>query len=358
MPPVFLILLLVLLGCGSQDSVVAAVFGTATPILDIGGDGPDGMPVLLAVNGAARVGTTLVVSDPSAQVIRFFDAEGRQVRMVGRQGNGPGEFQMISWLGACGGDSIYVVDIRQDRVTVLGPEGEFARQFTPLSNRAFQWVCSRQGGMIGIMGPRIFRTPANGYGRSPPDTAAVVRIGARGDTATVIPAVQIGEQRSMGLLTHVALTEERIWVGTGESEYLIGHSLDGAPRESLAVGTTRRKMTRPEYERGVDLLLATIPGSDPLRPMMLEFPMPEYFPHFGSIHAAPDGTIWIVTSMMTDSVTTLRALARDGRRIGDLRLPHQVTIYEVGNDYFVASHEAADGQPHVVVYAVRWGRDP
>src|SRR5690606_20144292 len=60
----------------------------------------------------------------------YFDATGRRVRVAGRQGAGPGEFNGLSWAGQCGVDSITVWDRANNRLTVFDAKSELAREST------------------------------------------------------------------------------------------------------------------------------------------------------------------------------------------------------------------------------------
>src|SRR5690606_33942303 len=87
------------------------------PVVDIGGTGPDGQPVLLDVRSVTRVGHHLVIADHGAPSVLFFDLDGRRVRSVGRDGGGPGEFRQLSGAHACSADSVFAWDSRLHRMT-------------------------------------------------------------------------------------------------------------------------------------------------------------------------------------------------------------------------------------------------
>lgn len=63
--------------------------------------------------------------DPGA--LKLFSAEGTFVRRVGRRGEGPGEYQIVQFLLVLPGDSIEVLDLAQQRSTVLAPDLTVAR---------------------------------------------------------------------------------------------------------------------------------------------------------------------------------------------------------------------------------------
>lgn len=93
------------------------------PILSIGA------PVGSFVGDLYRVSSTAFLSDggiavaDEGQRILTFDASGLPRWSVGREGEGPGEFQMLSRIQPFAGDSIWAWDWNQFRMTVLAPGG-------------------------------------------------------------------------------------------------------------------------------------------------------------------------------------------------------------------------------------------
>ena len=69
---------------------------------------------------------TMAVPLPQDMQIRIYDSTGRRVAAVGRRGSGPGEFQhfgAMTWIG----DTLFVDDGRQRRVSYIGATGEVLR---------------------------------------------------------------------------------------------------------------------------------------------------------------------------------------------------------------------------------------
>ena len=75
------------------------------------------------VAGALLVGETLLVADGSSRELRMFDFRGKQVRVFGGRGEGPGEFASIGLIDLIHGDSIAVYDPMLRRATVYSVEG-------------------------------------------------------------------------------------------------------------------------------------------------------------------------------------------------------------------------------------------
>lgn len=126
-----------------SDSAGVEVLTTAVPPWDTGGAWTvDSVPILRIgllegdapylfqdITGVLRLGDgRIVVADGLAKEIRFFDAHGVHMRTVGGPGQGPGEFQSLSWMGLCG-EGLYVFDRRQRRVSSWSLQGDYKETF-------------------------------------------------------------------------------------------------------------------------------------------------------------------------------------------------------------------------------------
>ena len=105
------------------DAIYARVAGE--PALTIGVvDGPDALMFQRIVSVARDEEGRLVVADAGWGEIRVFDAGGEHVLTIGREGEGPGEFQNLSGAWPGSGGNIFAVDGWQLRITEFGPVGE------------------------------------------------------------------------------------------------------------------------------------------------------------------------------------------------------------------------------------------
>lgn len=117
----------------------------AEPILEIGRASGDPTSVFSQVVGVAKLSDgRYVVADGASSTVRFFGPDGVALRSVGRVGEGPGEYGRISRFAVASGDSIVVMDAQLQRVTVLGPDGSFARS-TQLSAAEIGGVARPRG---------------------------------------------------------------------------------------------------------------------------------------------------------------------------------------------------------------------
>lgn len=98
-----------------------------------GSDGGLGPEVFQSVASLAlEEDGTLWVADGGAggaQDIRVFDPEGAHLRTVGRQGQGPGEFQRLHSLAWVGSDTLAALDPGNGRIGLLDREGEWLGQW-------------------------------------------------------------------------------------------------------------------------------------------------------------------------------------------------------------------------------------
>lgn len=100
----------------------------ATRITTIGSaDGPDLLeyhPVTVAIDSRGRYYLTTALA---LHEVKVFDSSGRFLRLIGREGEGPGEFGRISNLVVGPRDSLYVLDDGNSRLTVVSREHDMIR---------------------------------------------------------------------------------------------------------------------------------------------------------------------------------------------------------------------------------------
>jgi hypothetical protein len=102
------------------------------------------------ITGVAEDGTgQILVIERGAQSVRIFDGSGRFVRRFGGAGEGPGEFQAISWLFVRG-DTVHAADARWRSGAVFDTTGTLLftyLQFGPEGSSLFP-VAATDGGWV------------------------------------------------------------------------------------------------------------------------------------------------------------------------------------------------------------------
>jgi hypothetical protein len=340
----------------------------AKPIMEIAATAENGEMVIGTPAWAARLADGgVVVADPGLPGIRFFDASGKPVRSVGRNGEGPGEFRAPQWVGVCSGGHIFTLDWRLFRLS------EFDVAGTHIGSRPVQGVegpftaaCSRTGvfAFVGIADPRGAKMTDLGNGFTVQEGLAKAALtNSQGiETASLgqIPpgeamASRVGGMRPLGRWTTFALSRDRVFVGTAQAPSVDVHDFTGKKVSTISLPISRRTPTPALMEAAVDNSVSWAPASAraQMKEAMLQVPPPALLPPYKSIHAENDGTLWVVTSFPGDSTTELRGFSSNGSPIASLSVPVGLRVFEVGADYVLGAREDENGEERVVVYRYR-----
>jgi DNA-binding beta-propeller fold protein YncE len=97
--------------------------------------GPQGQLIAVRIDGRGQ--------------IAFFDSTGRFVGLTGPRGKGPGEFMEISGAGLGPGDSLFVGDRLNGRVTVLSPRDHKPIRTMPADFLAVGFTPTPEGRLLG-----------------------------------------------------------------------------------------------------------------------------------------------------------------------------------------------------------------
>ncbi|MDA3837609.1 MAG: hypothetical protein PF574_01350 [Candidatus Delongbacteria bacterium] len=100
-------------------------------INDIADDGTENFQRLQQISVADD--GNIYVSDGGTFSIRKFDSSGKLLASFGKQGNGPGEFSMISAGIAAGVDKIYIPDPMTQTVNIFDNEGVFIEKINTMA---------------------------------------------------------------------------------------------------------------------------------------------------------------------------------------------------------------------------------
>lgn len=77
-------------------------------------------------SGVPQQDGSLLLFGPRSSALLIVDGEGRFIRRIGREGDGPGEYRRISAVGRVG-DTVHVVDASLRRITLLDRNGALVR---------------------------------------------------------------------------------------------------------------------------------------------------------------------------------------------------------------------------------------
>jgi len=348
----------ILAGCGGHGSATTSSAGPAwavdsVPVTDIAGTMSNGDAAFLSVVSAAYLSNgEIVVADPYDAEIRYFDSAGQQVRAYGRAGKGPGELGRLTWIGRCGGDTVFAWD-DQAHLTALDPTGRMVRQFTIPADSAGSppiFVACAPNGPLAILmllgGPGS--PTSNMY-----QPGLLALSGRTGHVLRVVDSVSIGQGRVFPRVTQLALSTDRLFVGPEDSARVLVYALDGAPRGGLAIGVDGRPVSDREYDRAIEQQAAVF-SDESMRKQSIAFmhrvPKPKTLAPYFALFAVGHDTLWAQVSAPGDSVTVLDAVGPDGKPAGEARIPRDLRVLDMGRDYVLGEYDAPDGEQHVALY--------
>lgn len=368
---------------GSNSASAQAAWRVdAAPTLDLSSSTKSGTVLFARVTSATRLQDgTIVVADRDDNALHYFDAAGKPLRTAGRAGSGPGEFRNLAWMGRCSGDSVHVWDFSLHRMAVFAPNGAFDRQYALPSDTAVKsaptmtLACS-PAGVIAFQGQPVFpkvRTPPKDPAK-PTREERAIRTAAQVSMANTGGKVgrQFGELPSgsmyvmgggwfplpLASTTYVAVAGHRIFIGVADSNStVVAVTQDGAPHV-IKLTLPARPTTAQHRDRAAVAMASLAPAQ--LRKMAEDSlklsPMPAMLPPYSGLFGDTDGVLWVQVTVPGDANTRLRAIGPNDQTLGEVTLPANVVIHEVGRDYILGAYDDADDVPHLVMFRLHRGR--
>jgi hypothetical protein len=298
--------------------------------------------------GAVRLGDgRIVVADRGASELRFFAPDGAFSSTVGREGEGPGEFRRLDYLGAFQSDSLATFDSALMRVQVFSPMGEFVRTIPVESEfetaRPDKVIGMVDGSTMAIRFIDFSSGVPNGIVRWPHELVATLDMSS-------------GQLDSIGFFPgSEASVEARPNGGYGHGNYVFGKGnefsanasrIASIDTESFAVTISdptgkptlliRREVhppeaTQQEFEKYVEGRMNAVFGQednpssedvDRLRSGLLNLPRSNTLPVLRSVTLDEAGNIWIEPYFHTGEIPPpFQVFQPDGTWLGDVTFP-------------------------------------
>jgi len=315
----------------------------------------------------------IVVADAQAAELKVYDSSGRHLGTFGRSGSGPGEYRVISALYRTRGDTLLVVDPRNQRITRLLPSMETLGAITlepipwvhapgtpggqPL--RGFVALQVKgvldDGSLLATHTTRAVRTPdVTTVSRDTlqlrllnPATGAVDSVGmvVSGQWFQFFPgdgSFTFG-QPPWGYVESLAVARDRYYYGTGENFQIEERTPHGrlvrlirVCDEPTAIDARRinqlieRYLTelRPELVRSQEVALKSIPH-------------PVVAPSYLRLLADRVDRLWVQQYTAPGEKEVWRVLDREGRWLANVQLPDGSSLLDAGRDYILIRHTDA-----------------
>jgi hypothetical protein len=382
-----------LAGCGERDrpptvertdSAAITIVESATPawgpddawrvsgpIMSLGTVGGPPESQFYRVRGVVRLEDgRVVVANRGSSEIRLYGPDGRWIRSMGGEGDGPSEFRYVSGVQLLPPDTILVSDARGPRVTLFTADGVLVEsrrlaspnnQFRPPDHRLpdGHWLDLTPSSEI-----EGYQRRRNTYvtwteGDAATDTVLahdgleyLIYTRYRGDQYIGTGAVPVpfGGQDLTGI------GPGRVALSDGQAYEIAVAELDG--REfRVRRASERRRVTREEVTRFVDDYVARYPRARQreVRDRFDDVTPPSHMPTHSALAFDPAGNLWVESYRLPwddDSPRTWSVFDPDGRWLGDLVLPDGLRVYEIGEDYVAGVETDEMGVEYVRLYGV------
>lgn len=325
------------------------------PLLDLAATGSGGEHEFFRVRNAVRLPDGgIAVANAGTNEVRLFGVDGAFRAVMGREGQGPGEFQRLTSVRRYRGDSLVAFDYWSRRITVLSSTGELARVASLQGLLRSNQLHVLGDGRFVVQGMSIeAMANARGRVRTPAPLVLVSADGVASDTI----AVPDGYESHMfddgdagvplGRDAYVAVHDDLVYLGDAtELEFRV-LGLDGAVR---VVRVPAYDLAVPEAERDSirSQILSSMTNLPPaLRPvaeaMAAEVPLRR--PAYSGLVVDSEGFVWLAPFRERAYVPEGRSpqprdwlvFAPGGEWLGRVRLPASFELHDAGQDYLLGS---------------------
>jgi hypothetical protein len=294
----------------------------------------------------------IVVGNRGTAELFFFDSRGRFLRVTGRQGDGPGEFQRLFGLFRCQNDTLVVLEL--SRMSILDREGTFLRT-VPLftdgmpQSRSVSAVSSdcSAGLFTANVSPRPELVPGVN------DMLATViwatlQDGSQDTLATVVrDQAHLWERAGEAMDIWLPFAQAAVWAVSGDEVALgrgAGFEIEVFERSGRLTRLVRWDAVRsPITDRDRDDLSETLeeffeenPEERRYWPAVERIPLPEAKPAYTRILAGDEGTIWVQQSgKWPDHAEAWWVFDASGHWLGAVEMPAGLLVLAIDDEFVV-----------------------
>lgn len=260
-----------------------------------------GISGLIAVDGTGRI----FVGEGQDPKVYVFAANGELLEVVGRQGEGPGEFNGLQEVHAGPGDSLYVFDYAFDRISVFEPESfDLAYTF-----RVSRDSLSNPSDLIGVVDTGLLFYYSVPFYLKPDHTeegTQVLIVNWSGHPVakplTTLPSVETHIYPTQrGTLRSLAIPfarrpvlrmgpDQTVYAGWNESIDITITAADGSHRGSITLDREPVPVTRNEIEEWL------AGKSAEYRKQVMDFGPHDTKPAYGTFLVDDLGRVWVRTT--------------------------------------------------------------
>ncbi len=332
-----------------------------TPRVTIGRlDGPEEYQLFVVTGARVLSDGRIAVANAGSHQVRFYDRRGEFASAAGGQGEGPGEFRGIRRMDVSAGDSLFVWDLPNRRLTVLAPDGRFVRdlRLEPPGERAFPNYVGRfaDGSLLATIAQVIMQPPEDGSTLRrtnwlvrfsaeglPRDTVAAAM--TRGSFVKVSPGMDAIAIYTVpydpGTLSQIAGTE--LHVTHGEAAEVRTYAAEGTLRRIARLPIPPRPVTGEVRAAAIAEALANYDEGDALRAAREAYDamvFPTFLAAFDALVLDDTDHLWARRHVLPgETRASWSVLSPEGAYLGDVSLPADFELHHIGVDFIVAGTE-------------------
>ncbi len=341
----------------------------SAPILDLSTSGTGLGHEFFRVSDAKFLsGSTVVVANAGTNEVRMFSSTGEFLRQVGREGEGPGEFQRILGLVLLRGDSIAVWE-DGGRMTLLGPDLSVGRLLSLPFNIADLRILGGSTVIGGMTYPSV--VVHEGGTELIREPVPVVRFSLLGEVIDTV-AVAAGFEEFMwsdasghgggalplfGRASQLAARGDQVYMGSAnEMEFEVLTS-SGEVRRIVRIPGFDLSLSNQEIQTEREARLRpNIPAW--YRNLVNDLPTPATRPAYSSLHVDHKGFVWLEMfrgRTELDQATVWMVFNPDGEWLGSVTTPSDVRVFDIGNSSLLSVRTDTLGVEHVQVLRLNRG---
>lgn len=353
------------------------------PRLSIGVESGSSSQELSDVSGAIRLPDgRIVVGNGGSKELRFYGADGKYLYSTGDDGEGPGEFRSLDFLGLIESDSIVVHDRRLERLTLFDTTGAFLSSRGPTVSTGMPFLnvagVLRSGAYVSWA---LFSTDpeiAGVYAASVRFGVTPLSSGVFHEAGTVLGGEE-GLFQYHGSLTRAFRPFGRESdIAAGANHFFVLTSSDdsgirvydpaGKLIRILRIDIPRQRVDAAATAAWIESWIArysdgSTATDDWLRHGFRETPPPEYIPVLRSLEVDKSGNVCAERYPLTmDAVTVYWCFSPEGHFLRSIVLPrrllrngphpHMDPQLEIGEDYVLGVWQNENDVQYVRLFAL------
>ena len=314
-----------------------------------GGDSPDASFVSASALDVLPDGTVYVVDTKDSRV-KVFDAEGRFLRVFGRQGQGPGEMNQPTGILVTPDKEILVEDILNRRLAIFALDGTFRRHISTAKALGLSGIQMDGRGLIVARSMGLAEGGKMALEVKTYDAEFNPKVRLGSFEMQITAQTKVNPFSAMNLLYALG-REGLLYLGSAKAYEIRIVSAEGRLLKTIG----RDYDPVPVTQADKDEMLKTLGGLPGVNLKdMIQFP--DVYPPFSNFVLAGEGRLLVKTFEKGQAKKEFYwdVFDADGRYIARVPIVHDIQLWQDGKAYFFVEDE--DGYRALRCCRARWER--